>query len=219
MGIEEEIKLTAPALATLDEVATDPEVVAACGGRPPVCRPFFCTYLDTPDLALLRGRLALRIRREPEGGWRVGVKGSGNMVDGVSRREEWEMRTAEPPARLRDLPPGPARERVLALADPEPALIPLVTTDFQRRMWHLGDGGDAWAELALDQGTIQAGGRSVTLFEVEVELLKPPFARVEAFARALSRRHPLTPSAHSKFSLGLSLLDPGALPVGILRVM
>ncbi len=168
---------------------------------------------------MLRNELALRMRREPGGGWRLGLKGCGAMVDGISRRQEWEMRVASPVNRLSDLPPGPIRDRVSPLAIADAPLLELLTTDFQRRILYLTDEPDpegtgmapaaakssAWAELALDRGRVLAAGRSVTLHEVEVERLRGPFDRVQRFAADLAHRFDLAPSVHSKFSLGLAL--------------
>lgn len=205
MSYEEEIKLTAPSAAVLDAVAADPLVAAAARGQPPVQRPFLATYYDTPDRLLLRSALALRMRRE-QNDWRAELKGNGSMVNGIARRMEWHTRVNKVVTHFGDLPPGPIRDQMLTISGPTTALQPLLTTDFQRlsRIIYLDEEGSA--ELALDRGVVLAGGKRQVLYEVEVEKIDGPLSLVLQFAHTLARRHPLKPSIHSKFSLGLTLL-------------
>ncbi len=206
MGIEEEIKLTAASLAVLDAVAVDPVVLAAAQGNPVRERTFLATYHDTPDHRLLRHRLAFRLRQEGSGELRANLKGTGGgMVDGLSRREEWEERLSAPIQQWGELPPGAMRERILAIVDPETPLQPLLVTDFQRRILVL-QLAESRAEMALDQGEVRADGKRHPLSEVELERLEGSLAPIQAFAEDLARRHGLIPSRHSKFGLGLSLL-------------
>ncbi|MBF0460536.1 MAG: CYTH domain-containing protein [Magnetococcales bacterium] len=205
MAIEEEIKLTAPSSATLDAVAADP-LLLACAEQPATpARTFLATYYDTPDRRLLHHRLAFRLRQEGNGGLRANLKGTGGMVDGLSRRQEWEERLALPIQRWGELPPGALREQLLAIVAPDDTLTPLFVTDFQRRVVLL-QWGESRAEMALDWGKIQAGEAVHPLAEVELERKAGPFAPIQAFAAELIHRHALVPSQRSKFGLGMSLL-------------
>lgn len=207
MFFEEEIKLTASSSSTLDAVAVDPAVLASAQGRVMQSRDLLATYYDTPDYLFLRHHLAFRLRQGGRG-VAAGLKGTcetGGMVDGVSRRPEWEERLTVPMVCLGDLPPGELREKILAIADPDCVPIPLLVTRFHRRMLVLKV-DESLAEMALDQGDIRAGGAVHLLCEVELERLEGAFAPIQAFAMALSQRHPLVPSQRSKFGLGLSLL-------------
>ena len=204
MAIEEEIKLTAASAATLDAVASDP-VVLACAEQPARTKPLLATYHDTPTRRLLHPHLAFRLRQEGSV-LRANLKGTGGeMIDGLSRRQEWEERLAQPIQHWGELPPGALREQVLALLDPDDILVPLFETAFQRRILVL-QLGDARVEMALDQGTIRAGGVVHPLSEVELERLAGPLAPIQSFAAGLAQRHALVPSQHSKFGLGLSLV-------------
>lgn len=206
MVIEEEIKLRAAAASVLDAVASDDRVLAcAQGGLSASCR-LHATYHDTPDRRLLHHRLAFRVRQEGAGVWRAGLKGMGGVVDGVSRRMEWEVPLAAPLERLDDLPPGELREKMVAIVGLGASLEPLMVTDFNRRTVVLYV-AETQVEMALDQGEVRASGGGVQpLFEVELERLEGGLAPLQAFAAVLSRRHGLTPSPWSKFGLGLSLL-------------
>lgn len=205
MAFEEEIKLTAAASSTLDAVAVDPVVLACAQGRSMHAWDFLATYYDTPDYLLLRHSLAFRLRRRNNGELCACLKGTGGMVDGVSRRQEWEERFATPMECLGDLPPGELRDQILAVAAPDCVLTPILVTEFHRRILVL-QVAESRAEMALDQGEIRAAGAVHPLCEVELERLDGELAPIQTFAVALSQRHPLVPSQRSKFGLGLFLL-------------
>ena len=205
MSYEEEIKLTADSLATLDAVAVDPAVLMGAQGRVMRSRTALATYYDTPDHQLLRHRLAFRMRQRDNGLIIACLKGTGGMVAGLSRRREWELALASPLDRLGDLPEGEMRDRMLAVCSPDTVLTPLLITDFQRRMQVI-QVADSRVELALDRGEIRAGGAIHPLNEVELERLEGGLGPIRMFAAHLSQRHALRPSQRSKFGLGLSLL-------------
>ncbi|MBF0153379.1 MAG: CYTH domain-containing protein [Magnetococcales bacterium] len=205
--LEEEIKLTAPNQATLDAILQDAWVGSVAGGRSVEDRPYLAVYYDTPGKDLLRHRWGLRMSRVADGGWQVELKGKGSLVAGVARHEEWGVYHSAPIVHLGDLPPGPLRDRVLAVASADSVVVPLLTTHFQRRTLLLELSAECRAELALDAGIISAGNREMPLFEVELESLAGPFAPIQAFADELTRRHPLTPATMTKFHRGVALLD------------
>lgn len=177
------------------------------------------TYFDTPALALLRQRIAVRERRV---GRRtlLTVKTAGHSVAGLSRRQEWEGQTR----------PGAFDFAALvddaALADTLGALagqlVPVFRTDFLRLRWviaHAGAHGDARIELALDEGTVRTdadaphGRQQQALLELELELLSGPVEALFELARALATAPPgdvspgvrLQPSERSKAERGFDL--------------
>nr|CAX83931.1 Adenylate cyclase [uncultured bacterium] len=204
MALEEEIKLTVPEAGVLEAVLADPEVRRRASG-PWRTRPFLAIYYDTPQRELLAHRLAFRARRV-EDQWWAGLKGHGGVVDGVSRREEWEARFPGPIERFSQLPPGELRERVLAVVSADSPLERLLTTAINRRVLELDLEEGCRVELALDQGTIAAGARQRDLCEVELERLAGPLTPMIRFGRELADRHRLTPARLSKFHQGLELL-------------
>ena len=205
MHCEEEIKLTASSSATLDAVALDPAILACAQGRVMRSRQALTTYHDTPDHLLLRHRLAFRLRQRDSGEVIVALKGMGSMLDGVARRNEWEMGLTEPLHQLGDLPPSTLRDHILSICAPDTVLQPLLETHFQQRILVLQI-GESLVEMALDQGEVRAGGAVHPLCEVELEVLEGELSSVQGFASQLSKRHALHPSQQSKFGLGLSLL-------------
>ncbi len=171
------------------------------------------TYYDTPALALMARRIAVRERRV---GRRtlLTVKTAGLSVAGLSRRGEWEG----------PMPPG--RMDFAALVD-EPSLaaelgalkgqlVPVFHTDFVRRSWRV-EWGSGLIEVALDQGSITTGDRSQgvqptrseTILELELELLSGPVDALYGMALALAQGPGaalwLLPSDRSKAERGLAL--------------
>lgn len=121
------------------------------------------TYFDTPDQALRRERVALRVRQAGER-WIQTLKTAGTIdSNGVSRRGEWEW----------DLPDSSLNADLLAEYLPTAIdleqLAPLFTTDFHRTTWLVKEQGSS-IEVALDRGAISAAGRELPISEVELEL-------------------------------------------------
>jgi inorganic triphosphatase YgiF len=181
------------------------------------------TYFDTPALALMAQRMAVRERR-------VGrqtlltVKTAGSSVGGLSQRNEWEGPTrpgAFDFAALVD--DGALADTLIAL---RAQLVPVFRTDFLRLRWvieHVGAHGsglgDARIELALDQGTVSTddaaphGRQQQPLLELELELLSGPVEALFDLARILAAGRPgmasrgirLEPSQRSKAERGFDL--------------
>jgi len=132
------------------------------------------TYFDTPTLALMAQRIAVRERQV---GRRtlLTVKTAGSSVGGLSQRQEWEA------------PTRPGQFDFTALINDEPLassltalawqLVPVFRTDFVRHTWQLHL-GDTHVEVALDQGQITTGDgqgpHHEALLELELELKSGP---------------------------------------------
>nr|CRH07304.1 Putative adenylate cyclase [Candidatus Magnetococcus massalia] len=206
MALEEEIKLTALNAATLDAVLSDPAVQAVA--KTPEQVDYRAVYYDTEELLLLRNQLAFRARKEAADRWRAAVKGTGGVVDGVSRRQEWEGYLSTLVQTLDAFPPGEMRNALGHLIEqaPHAPLKPLLVTDFKRRAIPLHFPNGTVGELALDEGQVEAAGKAQQLCEVELELVSGSLEPLQALAEELKLRHPLHPSPHSKFAIGLILL-------------
>ncbi|MBF0371276.1 MAG: CYTH domain-containing protein [Magnetococcales bacterium] len=202
--LEEEIKLTAPDRGVLDQVLEDPRVRAKAVGAVRHI-PYQDIYYDTPERALLRHALALRVRRSQKGRV-VGLKGFGGVEDGVSRRQEWESPLAGDLGSLTDLPMGALREMVTLRVDAATPLEALFTVSVDRRVVVLQLEEGVRGELAVDLGEVVAGDKGVPLCEVEVEGVSGSFVPVQQFAEALAERYRLEAASFSKYSLGLELL-------------
>jgi inorganic triphosphatase YgiF len=173
------------------------------------------TYFDTPDLALMRQRIAVRERRQG-GRTLLTVKTAGHSTGGLSRRKEWEALTSpgcfDFAALVDDA--GLARQLQAWAAD----LVPVFQTDFLRRSWLLTL-EDAVVEVALDEGSISSLSRphvpSEPILELELELKQGPETALMALADALSQEGSdalplqLRPSDRSKAERGYVLFLKG----------
>lgn len=166
-------------------------VDAALAGRAPRRRMRLqAAYCDTPDRALARAGLALRVRREGRQ-WVQALKGPAD--DGLTRLEHEVPRpgpAAEPPAADPALHAGTAAgerlRRVLADA-PDASLTVLYRTDILRRSRTLRAPHGS-VELAFDVGRIRAGDAELAVCELEIELLRgAPRAVIETARRWLAR--------------------------------
>ena len=203
---EIEIKLALP--------GADPQAVAAALAASPVLarrkaqrQTVFSQYFDTPDQALRRQRVALRLRRlgsveQPQ--WLQTLKTAGQGDSALSVRGEWEMPV-----------PGPALALALLQDSPWPhmdadgalsaALQPCVVTEFERTTWLVRQRDGSQIEVALDIGTITAAGRSWPLCELELELLAGPPVALLALAGRIARTVAVLPLAASKAERGFAL--------------
>ncbi|MBA4261920.1 MAG: inorganic triphosphatase [Comamonadaceae bacterium] len=178
------------------------------------------TYFDTPELALMAQRIAVRERRV---GRRtlLTVKTAGTSVGGLSRRGEWEGPTL--PGRMDFAALVDDPDLATRLGALQGQLVPVFRTDFTRRSWLIGH-GSAQIELALDQGAISTGhapqapqdARSEAILELELELQSGPVDALFALALTLARGPGgelwLQPSDRSKAERGLALFQ--GRPVG-----
>ena len=178
------------------------------------------TYFDTPTLALMAQRVAVRERRVG-GQTLLTVKTASKSVGGLSTRNEWEAPTQPGAFDFAALVDDDAAlaTRLTALA---PQLVPVFDTDFLRLRWvleHASPQGHARIELALDEGTVRTdahaphGAQEQALLEVELELLSGPVEALFDLAAALASGPPedaspavrLAPSERSKAERGFDL--------------
>ena len=138
----------------------------------PVRSQLFNTYYDTPDFALRRRGIALRLRRRGLSNWVMTVKGGDSGPGGLALRSEWEAPTQ--PGCFDFSIVGDAGLREF-LSVQQARLQAVFSTDFSRSAWLLEQGG-ARVELVLDRGFICVAGeggqiRREALCEVELELV------------------------------------------------
>ncbi|MGH7050129.1 MAG: CHAD domain-containing protein [Acetobacteraceae bacterium] len=158
-------------------------------------------YYDTETGGLERAGVAFRVRKV---GRRLvaTVKRAGAPGGSPAARDEWEMPVASmapDPGPL--LPLLPADLQALLGAAP---LQPVFTTTVRRTTRRLKL-ADAELEMAFDQGRIEAGGRSLPISEIELELKRGSIAVLFDFARELAETAPLRLSLQSKAERGFAL--------------
>jgi len=158
------------------------------------------TYFDTPDLALQQAGIALRIRRTASGQLQT-VKCAASSNAGLSSRPEWET----PFAGAFDfsvVDAAPVRDILTAH---QAALVPLFTTAFERRTWHIDISKKIALQLMVDLGEISSGERTSPISEVELELVQGAPEDLLDFAAALATHLPLLPLDQSKAERGYRL--------------
>ena len=156
------------------KLLADPDALARLNAAPVVARHarngglvrrLEAVYYDTPDRALHRNGLSLRVRRS--GSRYIQTLKRVLPNGGNFARGEWEcpVESVAP-----DLARLPAAELGNAI-DPAVAhaLVPVFTTKVRRRTRRL-DLAESEVEIAFDEGTIEAGDRREPLSEVELEL-------------------------------------------------
>ncbi|MGI4982056.1 MAG: CYTH domain-containing protein [Janthinobacterium lividum] len=169
-------------------------------------------YFDTAALELAQARVALRLRRTPDG-WLQTLKTAGKATQGLHARGEWEQPVAGEalalPALLAACDDATARASLAAWADD---LRPVFRTDFDRTLWTIHV-GDTEIEAALDLGTVASdrADTTVPIREIELELKTGDEGALLAFAARLRAAVPgLTPDDVSKAARGYGLLRDAA---------
>ncbi|MDP1527453.1 MAG: CHAD domain-containing protein [Rhodocyclaceae bacterium] len=159
-------------------------------------------YYDTPELALRKHGVALRLRAQGKV-WLQTVKCAGQAAGGISARPEWETPyaghfdfSAVDDLAVRDWLDRPKLRSRIA---------PIFETNFMRMAWILAPAAGTELMLVLDRGWIAAGGRREAISEIEIELLHGDAAQLFSVARTLAVRVPVAPAARSKADRGYRL--------------
>ncbi|MDB5495182.1 MAG: hypothetical protein JWP86_2519, partial [Phenylobacterium sp.] len=169
-------------------------VLAAAPDGDDDSRELISVYFDTPDLALQKAGVSLRVRESQ--GRRVLTMKRGQ---GLSREEyEVAMEGDAPSPEM-----APLRE---ILSDGDAATLkPAFNVRVNRRQ-RLVRYGDAEIELALDQGEVSGGRRVSPISEVELELKSGSPAALFDLARELSKSAALYLSFDTKSARGQALV-------------
>lgn len=160
-------------------------------------------YYDTPDLALRKSGVAVRLRRQGRI-WLQTVKCAGSSAGGLSVRPEWETPYLGH-FDFSSVDDESVRKR-LQSKHFLPRLVPVFETSFRRTTWTFGD-----VLMMFDRGWIAADGRREAISEVELELAGGEVGTLFTLAETLAERLPLLPAPLSKAERGLRL-HIGATP-------
>jgi len=160
-------------------------------------------YYDTPDQALRRAGISLRVRRS-EGKIVQTVKRKKGGAAGLFVREEWEAERDRFDLDAGAFVAAPAR-RLLARFD-RAALEPVIRTRFARTSWQVVHDGSR-IEAVLDEGAVTVNGKSAPISEVELELLHGKPAALFGLAAEIGAAAPLWLGAMSKNERGYALVE------------
>lgn len=197
MATEVELKLYCPP-GEMARVVMHPLIAGGVDAGPP--QRLENTYYDTPDLALHRERIALRIRTTPTERLQT-VKCAARSVAGLSARPEWET----PHAGAFDFSAVEAPRVRAFLEEKQPDLVPIFTTSFDRRTWRVDVSKKVALWVMADRGQVVSGERSLPISEVELELVQGKPEDLLDFAMALAGDLPLVPHDVSKAEHGYQL--------------
>lgn len=205
MGIEREIKLALPP-GQADAADRFFSGLANTAGRDV---PLTNIYFDTPRLALAGEKIALRLRKTPDG-WLQTLKAAGTAQGGLHSRHEWETPVARDALEFDTLAAACDDETALAvLRAAATELGERFRTVFTRRLWRFEFEG-AHIEAAIDRGEVTAPSAGQTrrdaICEIELELLHGNEQGLHALTAKLSAAVPgLTPENVNKAQRGYRL--------------
>lgn len=159
-------------------------------------------YYDTPDLALHKRGIAMRLRRQGRL-WLQTIKCAGVSAAGLSRRPEWETpyRGQFDFSAISDEP----LRKWLTRPKISGRVGPVFETSFRRTTWRFEPETGRTMLLMLDRGWISAAGKRERISEVEIELVTGDVASLFQLAQSLSATLPLTPAMRSKAERGYRL--------------
>jgi triphosphatase len=170
-------------------------ILAAAPAGETQSRTLVSTYYDTPDNALSRAHVSLRLR-----------DGGTKRVQTLKRGEGFSRQEYEGPAPASGLDlEVPALKMALKPAQRR-SLAPVYTVSVTRRQRTFSHAG-AQIELAIDSGEVTAGDKRRSISEVELELKSGPPVALFDLARILSHTAPLYLSFDGKSSQGQALRD------------
>ncbi|MCL2656090.1 MAG: CHAD domain-containing protein [Betaproteobacteria bacterium] len=198
MSTEIELKLTLSADA-LEAARAHPILAAAETVAPRTLLDN--TYFDTPELALRRERIGLRLRRIGKRTLQT-VKCAASSLGGLSSRPEWEQPYRGKRFDFSRIEIAAVRERLESLRE---HFTPVFSTRFERQTLRVRPRPEASILIMLDHGGIEAAGRSMPLCELELELESGTPADLFEVAIALAHDLPLAPEDISKAQRGYAL--------------
>jgi triphosphatase len=197
--METELKLSLPASA-VDALKADPLLAKARKAR----KRLDNIYFDTPDRALARASIGLRLRKDGRR-WLQTVKNGGRAQGGLHQREEIEFAVS---GNALEWTPLAGTEFEAVLESVKGKLAPQFRTLFTRDIRRLVGPTGAQIELVIDQGEIIAGKngkRREAICELELELSSGSVDDLFEIALALASRHPLVLNNRSKAERGDAL--------------
>lgn len=190
------------------KLLVDPDRMAHFGAAPAIAanarnkgtrKRLKSVYYDTPERALRRAGLSLRVRQS---GTRFVQTVKTDAVDDPLRRGEWE---ASVPSLAPDLalalPFIPEKLRSHLGAQPLEAIF---TADIHRHT-RIVDLPSGTVEIAFDRGELTAGGRSLPVSEIELELKSGSASTIYEIALRLAEHGAVKPSIRSKSARGFDL--------------
>jgi len=83
-------------------------------------------------------------------------------------------------------------------------LEPVLSMDFERRQVRV-DTGNSISVLSFDDGKISAGGKTIPIMEMEIELYSGSEDELKEYGHKIADKYELEPEDRSKFARGYAL--------------
>jgi len=209
MPTEIEIKIQMPDEDVIGRIMTDENVTRFIREDFSV-HHMHTVYYDTPDWDLCREGFMLRIRSD---GVRMVASLKHGGVDtgehaGMCIRTKWICTATEIDTAVESLMNAGAPERFYELTRGKP-IVETCRADFARtsNILYLPEG--LRVELAMDRGTMEAGGNAGPILEMELELLFGRVGSLQPFVSALSETYGLVPETRTKYEKAYILATGG----------
>ena len=173
-------------------------------------RQMSTVYFDTPDQALAKRGIALRVRtigRRQIQTIKLPADGLGGLQ--IQREIETPIKGNQPQL---DGIAEPRLRRLFTDATFANRLAPMFVTEFRRTRWPLRYAGSL-VEFAFDRGEIRAGKASLPLCEIELELKQGRPEHIIELALAVHEILPMRLGTETKAARGYALLAGGSHPV------
>jgi len=160
-------------------------------------------YYDTAGLNFRKHDMGLRVRG-CDGQLEQTIKTAGVVIAGLHQRPEYNVDISNNYPELA-LFPDEIWQTSQDVDQLQNALVPLFLTDFTRIIWVVTLSSGSVIELAFDQGDISSDGRSVSLCELELELVSGETEDLLLLAKQLFSVISVRPSSQSKAARGYRL--------------
>jgi triphosphatase len=161
-------------------------------------------YFDSRDAKLRSERIFLRLRNDGGRDWVQTVKTGDPPKNGLMNVAEFEAKLRKGAPNLARIADKALRQKIKKLLKDD-ELNPVFETVIDRTAHVLRREGCS-VELALDNGRVEADGKTLAICEVELELLSGSLQEFLAIARELFADFAIRPGASSKAERGFSLL-------------
>lgn len=159
-------------------------------------------YYDSPGLDLRAMGATLRVRKAGRTLTQTVKRG---RASALFNRDEWETQVRSLTPDLAALAGTPVLGAVEKIGDD----LGVAFSTTVKRTTKLWATGGAAIEIAIDRGVVEAGGRSETVNELELELKAGDPAALYDLARALFKLAPIRLSLTTKSERGYRLVKPG----------
>ncbi|SHM96696.1 CYTH and CHAD domain-containing protein [Roseibium suaedae] len=162
-------------------------------------------YFDTPDHALRRRKMSLRVRKAGKS-WVQTLKIGTGVNGGLSSPIEVEHPVRGRAIDLTAIDDAKAIRHLVEAVDGQ-TLSEVFETVMRRTKRDLTAPDGSLIEMALDQGEVRAGDRTTPLFELELELKEGAEANLLVAAKAVAGASPFRFSPFGKAERGYRLLS------------